>query len=237
MQRTDSAPQGHRAIHVAVLGLILAAATTTGVIVSQVGAASAPADAASTQPQERIGIRAPGSSAGGSDSAPASAPDQAPGLTETEGRSGGSDGRLPDGVTVFDDGYDGIANLRPELLQALRAAAADARSQGIEFIVNSGWRSAELQEQMLSDAVSQYGSLEEASRWVASPQTSAHVSGDAVDIDGADAPAWLSAYGASYGLCQTYANEPWHYELVPDATSSGCPIMYADPTEDPRLQQ
>jgi len=235
MQRTDSAPQGHRAIHVAVLGLILAAATTTGVIVSQVGAASAPADAASTQPQERIGIRDPDPSGG--DSAPASAPEQAPGPAEAEGRTGGSDGRLPDGITVFDDGYDGITNLRPELLQALRAAAADARSQGIEFIVNNGWRSAELQEQMLRDAVSQYGSLEEASRWVASPQTSAHVSGDAVDIDGADAPAWLSAYGASYGLCQTYANEPWHYELVPDATSSGCPIMYADPTEDPRLQQ
>ncbi|QZY51795.1 M15 family metallopeptidase [Leucobacter tenebrionis] len=235
MQRTDSAPRGHRAIQVAVLGLILATATTIGVIVSQVGAASAPADAASTQPQERIGVRDPDPSGG--DSAPAATPEQAPGLAEAEGRTGGSDGRLPDGITVFDDGYDGITNLRPELLQALRAAAADARSQGIEFIVNSGWRSAELQEQMLRDAVSQYGSLEEASRWVASPQTSAHVSGDAVDIDGADAPAWLSAYGASYGLCQTYANEPWHYELVPDATSSGCPIMYADPTEDPRLQQ
>ena len=53
----------------------------------------------------------------------------------------------------------------------------------------------------------------------------------------ADATAWLSAHGASYGLCQIYRNESWHYELRPDATSRGCPSMYADPTHDPRMQQ
>jgi LAS superfamily LD-carboxypeptidase LdcB len=106
----------------------------------------------------------------------------------------------------------------------------------VEFVVNSGWRSAEYQQQLLREAVSDYGSLDEAARWVATPQTSAHVSGDAVDIDGAEAAAWLSSYGAAYGLCQTYGNEPWHYELIPQAAASGCPGMYADPTEDPRMQ-
>jgi hypothetical protein len=63
------------------------------------------------------------------------------------------------------------------------------------------------------------------------------VSGDAVDIGPFDATAWLSEHGAHYGLCQIYRNESWHYELRPEATSRGCPRMYADPTQDPRMQQ
>ena len=63
------------------------------------------------------------------------------------------------------------------------------------------------------------------------------MSGDAVDLAHADASAWLSAHGAAYGLCQIYGNEPWHYELRPEAVDHGCPAMYADPTHDPRMQQ
>ena len=50
-----------------------------------------------------------------------------------------------------------------------------------------------------------------------------------------DATAWLSEHGAEYGLCQIYSNEPWHYELRPEAIDQGCPPMYADPTNDPRM--
>jgi hypothetical protein len=32
-------------------------------------------------------------------------------------------------------------------------------------------------------------------------------------------------------------NEPWHHELYPDAVDDGCPTPYADPTDDPRMQQ
>jgi hypothetical protein len=71
---------------------------------------------------------------------------------------------------------------------------------------------------------------------VATPSTSAHVSGDAIDIGPPGAAAWLSEHGAGYGLCQIYSNEPWHYELRPDAGDHGCPPMYADPTHDPRMQ-
>ena len=63
------------------------------------------------------------------------------------------------------------------------------------------------------------------------------MSGDAVDIGRSDATTWLSEHGAEYGLCQIYANEPWHYELRPEAVERGCPPMYADPTHDPRMQQ
>jgi hypothetical protein len=72
---------------------------------------------------------------------------------------------------------------------------------------------------------------------VATPATSSHVSGDAIDIGPAEATAWLSAHGAAYGLCQIYENEPWHYELRPGAAAQGCPPMYADPTRDPRMQR
>jgi D-alanyl-D-alanine carboxypeptidase len=148
----------------------------------------------------------------------------------------GETGRLPGDVTVFDDGFAGVGNLDPDLLDALRGAATDAADEGVVLHVNSGWRSAGYQEQLLRDAVAEYGSEEEAARWVATAETSPHVSGDAVDIGESDATAWLSDHGAAYGLCQIYDNEPWHYELRPEAEDDGCPEAYADPTHDPRMQ-
>jgi zinc D-Ala-D-Ala carboxypeptidase len=147
-----------------------------------------------------------------------------------------ADGVLPSGVTVFDTRYPGVANLDPDLVRALRRAATAAATHGVELFIESGWRSASYQEWLLREAVAEYGSLEEAARWVASADTSPHVSGDAVDIGPAAAMAWLSAHGSRYGLCQIYRNEPWHYELRPGAADRGCPGMYADPTHDPRMQ-
>jgi zinc D-Ala-D-Ala carboxypeptidase len=147
-----------------------------------------------------------------------------------------ADGAVPDGVTVFDNSYPAVANLDPALLGALRKAAADAAADKVEFVVTSGWRSPRYQEQLLVKAVATYGSRKKAARWVATPSRSAHVSGDAVDIGRSDAQAWLSEHGAEYGLCQTYINEPWHYELRLEATHQGCPTPYADPAHDPRMQ-
>ncbi len=150
---------------------------------------------------------------------------------------GEADGVLPDGATVSDVRFPGVADLDPALLGALRRAAASAADRGVQLSVTSGWRSPEYQDQLLREAVSRYGSAEEAARWVATPATSAHVSGDAVDIGPAAARAWLSEHGADLGLCQVYRNEPWHYELRPAAVSAGCPRMYRDPTEDPRMRR
>jgi hypothetical protein len=156
--------------------------------------------------------------------------------SEPRGALGEADGAVPDSATVFDDHIPGVANLDSELLGALRQAAMDAAAGGVEFVVDSGWRSPEYQEHLLREAVSKYGSAEEAARWVATPNRSAHVSGDAVDIGPSDATAWLSEHGAAYGLCRIYGNEPWHFELRPEAREHGCPPMYADPTHDPRMQ-
>lgn len=148
-----------------------------------------------------------------------------------------ADGVLPDGVSIFDDTYPGVTKLDPALLRALRAAATGAADDDILFFVTSGWRSPAYQNQLLQEAVSEYGSEAEAARWVATAATSAHVSGDAADISFNISSTWLADHGAAYGLCQIYGNEPWHFELRPDAVMHGCPPMYADPTQDPRMQQ
>lgn len=147
-----------------------------------------------------------------------------------------AEGDLPEGTTVFDVEYPGVASLDPTLLEALRSATREAREGGVTVFVTSGWRTPEYQEQLLREAVSEYGSEEEAARWVATAETSAHVSGDAVDVGSAEAQVWLAEHGFVYGLCRIYANEPWHFEFRPEAMADGCPAMYPDPTHDPRLQ-
>lgn len=149
---------------------------------------------------------------------------------------GEADGVVPDGVTVFEDNFPAVAKLDPALLGALREAAMDAAGDRVKVYVNNGWRSPKYQEHLLREAIAKYGSEEEAARRVATPGTSAHVTGDAVDVGHPDAAAWLSKHGAMYGLCQIYGNEPWHYELRPEAIDDGCPTIYADPTHDPRMQ-
>jgi D-alanyl-D-alanine carboxypeptidase len=152
------------------------------------------------------------------------------------GALGEADGAVPDGTTVYADAIPGVAKLAPALRGALRRAATAAAADGVTFLVDSGWRSPAYQEQLFREAVAKYGSEAEAARWVATPDRSAHVSGDAVDM-ASGAADWLAAHGAAYGLCRIYGNEPWHFELRPEAAAQGCPPPYADPTHDPRMQR
>jgi LAS superfamily LD-carboxypeptidase LdcB len=148
-----------------------------------------------------------------------------------------ADGAIPDGVSasVYDEELPAVGRLDPDLLDALRRAATDAGADGIELRVNGGWRSPEYQQQLFLEAVVEHGSPDEAARWVSTAETSVHVRGEAVDIGPSHAAAWLSERGPAYGLCQIYRNEPWHFELRPEAVHDGCPPMYADPSEDPRM--
>jgi zinc D-Ala-D-Ala carboxypeptidase len=207
------------------------------VVIAAIAAAFGPHLLASSSSTAAPPIDVPRGGHGGLRSEPHGPPGELRGLPgEHGGALGEADGAVPDGTTVFDDGVPGVANLDPALLGALRQAATDAADDGVEFLVDSGWRSPEYQERLLQEAISKYGSEEEAARWVATPNTSPHVAGDAADL-GSDAATWLSEHGAEYGLCQIYGNEPWHYELRPEAIDHGCPPMYADPTHDPRMQQ
>jgi hypothetical protein len=156
---------------------------------------------------------------------------------EHSGALGEAGGAVPAGTTVFDNEVPGVAKLDPALLRALRQAATAAADDGVRFVVNSGWRSAAYEDELRREAIAKYGSEQEAAKWVATGTTSPHVSGKAVDLGPSAATSWLSAHGAAYGLCQIYGNEPWHYELRPQAVDQGCPAMYADPTQDPRMQR
>jgi D-alanyl-D-alanine carboxypeptidase len=59
-----------------------------------------------------------------------------------------------------------------------------------------------------------YGSLEKARRFVNTLEKSTHMSGKAVDIGPTNAADWLIQHSSAYGLCQAYANEMWHFELL-----------------------
>ncbi|MBV2152079.1 M15 family metallopeptidase [Kitasatospora sp. SUK 42] len=139
------------------------------------------------------------------------------------------DGEIPDGVTLspFDDRAAAVRNLDGPLLEAVRKAATDAKAQGIEMTVTSGWRNKEYQQRLLDRGVVKYGSLEQARRFVNTPEKSAHVSGKAIDLGPTSADYWLIQHGAKYGLCQVYANEIWHFELrtTPGGT---CPALLPD---------
>src|SRR5215207_3955224 len=116
-----------RKIRVASLLVVIAAiATVLGYqsLASSSSTATSPMD---VPPREHRGLRS-----------------EHPGhLNENGGALGEAAGAVPDGTTVFDDEVPGVANLDPALLGALRQAATDAADDGVEFFVDSGWRSPE----------------------------------------------------------------------------------------------
>src|ERR1700737_3891609 len=90
--------------------------------------------------------------------------------------------------------------------------------------ITSGWRSKGFQQRLFDDAVGKYGSVDIASQFVASPDVSKHVVGQAVDVAPVAADKWLIRNGARFGLCQIYANELWHFELAIDGAGN-CPPL------------
>ena len=140
------------------------------------------------------------------------------------------DGWLPDGevLSPFAD-VPAITRLDPVLRTAVQDAAREAAADGVRFHVTTGWRSAAYQQSLFDDAVERYGSPEAARQWVLRPDESSHVTGDAVDVGPTDAMYWMIQHGADYGLCQTYGNEIWHFELVVER-GGNCPAPAADPT-------
>jgi hypothetical protein len=146
------------------------------------------------------------------------------------GEPGPEDGFVPVGgsLSPFDD-VPAIQRLNPGLREAVRRAAADARADGIELRVNSGWRSAAYQRSLFDDAVRRYRSRDAARRFVKAPEDSSHVTGQAVDIGATDAAYWTIQHGSAYGLCQIYANEVWHFER-PIEPGGSCPATRTDAT-------
>lgn len=147
--------------------------------------------------------------------------------TSDSGSTGVAGGDIPGGQATLDDDLPAITRLDPELAAAVRQAADAAAADGIDFWITSGWRSPAFQQHLLDQAVREYGSLEEARRWVNTPELSEHVSGNAVDIGPTEADYWMIQHGAEFGLCQVYANEIWHFELLTEPGGT-CPPLRED---------
>jgi zinc D-Ala-D-Ala carboxypeptidase len=139
------------------------------------------------------------------------------------------DGYLPNGqrLSPFDLSTPAVNRLEPALLDAVQEAARSAAADGITLGLTSGWRSPAFQRQLFADAVAQYGSADIARQYVAAPEMSKHVTGQAVDIGPTDADTWMQRNGQRFGLCQIYANEIWHYELADDHGGT-CPPLLPD---------
>jgi LAS superfamily LD-carboxypeptidase LdcB len=114
----------------------------------------------------------------------------------------------------------GTTNMQAPAAAAFARAFTGARAAGFAPEIRSAWRSEQWQQILFDRAVAKYGSRAEASKWVLSPGSSAHVKGYAIDVHPQSAAAWLQAHGPAYGICRTYDNEWWHFEYL--ATST-CP--------------
>ncbi|MBR4163473.1 MAG: M15 family metallopeptidase [Solobacterium sp.] len=119
---------------------------------------------------------------------------------------------------------------------ALQSMFDDARNEGINLFVRSGYRDREEQEivfqnklnECLNEGMSEEEAYQETLRWVAEPGKSEHETGLAVDINSEvsaeDTYNWLIRNSYKYGFVQRYAdeksditkvyNEPWHYRYV-----------------------
>lgn len=127
-------------------------------------------------------------------------------------------------------GAAAATGLDPQLQHRFDEAAQSARAQGIHLTITSGWRSAADQQTVLDQAVARYGATE-ARRWALPPDRSAHVRGEAIDVGDTAGARWLTAHGATFGLCRVYANEVWHFEptVGPGGT---CPALRPDSSGD-----
>jgi hypothetical protein len=132
----------------------------------------------------------------------------------------------PPGGALEPDPDPALDELDPVLAERFRAAQQAAAADDVELTLTSGRRTVEEQQRLVEDALDRYGDAREAHRWVLPPERSAHVQGLAVDVGPTAGAYWLMEHGPDLGLCSTYANEPWHFEL-PDASGT-CPEPHPD---------
>ncbi|MBF6435669.1 M15 family metallopeptidase [Nocardia cyriacigeorgica] len=123
-------------------------------------------------------------------------------------------------VLVWPIAAAGTEGLNPLLALAYTMAADEAHAAGVPLSITSGHRTPAEQQALWEEGVRTHGSPEEARRWVLPPEESTHVTGNAIDVGPIEGAHWLEANGNRWGLCRTFDNEWWHFEL---ATFPGTP--------------
>ena len=132
-------------------------------------------------------------------------------------------------VGVGTDGRDKV--LAPPAAKAWLAMRAQARSDGVELLLVSGFRSLEFQVALIRSKLQRGMKIDEILRVNAPPGYSEHHSGRAVDIGSPNCPpledafdrteafTWLGKNARRFGFSmsypkdnrQGYAYEPWHW--------------------------
>lgn len=120
-----------------------------------------------------------------------------------------------------------LAGLNPELSARFDTASQQASAEGIALTITSGRRTPARQQELIDQALIRYESEAEAHRWVLPPEASAHVNGTAIDVGPTEGAMWLGERQEEFGLCRTYLNEMWHFELT-GAIGDPCPQPYED---------
>jgi D-alanyl-D-alanine carboxypeptidase len=110
--------------------------------------------------------------------------------------------------------------------------AAAAALEGIELLVDSGYRSAAYQRQIYKRKMEQGDDFYDIARGVAPPGYSEHMLGTILDLvpskwtfSGTSADIWLRENGGEFAFIQSYPQksdrgftwEPWHWKYVGDS--------------------
>lgn len=137
---------------------------------------------------------------------------------------------LPLGQSEIKEGTKRPTDLHPQVLARFLSAQAAAKLEGIEMIIDSGYRTVETQNYLFNRAVKEHKTPEEAIKWVLPGNQSRHPWGLAIDVNlhhEKSGASWLEANGATFGLCRVYENEWWHFEplIAPGGT---CPPLLPD---------
>ncbi|GAA4004767.1 hypothetical protein GCM10022247_27300 [Allokutzneria multivorans] len=114
--------------------------------------------------------------------------------------------------------------LRDDVLAAWNSLKGKAAAENVKMCLNDGKRSAWQQQAEFDSAVRRFGSADQASKYVLTPEASNHVKGIAVDIQPLSAASWVERSNGKHGWCRRYQNEPWHFEYDPSYVG-GCPSM------------
>jgi len=123
--------------------------------------------------------------------------------------------------------------LDPQLAARFNAARTVGASHGYTVEIRSGWRSVNHQQHLFNAAVTKYGSVQAAAKWVLPPKDSMHTFGLAIDVKYSgnirSASFWFQKYSAHFGLCRRYQNEWWHYEPLV-SPGQPCPALESSAT-------